>query len=118
MNVLPSTPATVDILDRAALTQLADGAHVVNVGRGDALVETDLLALLDEGKLSGATLDVFRTEPLPAGHPFWQRSGITVTPHVSGLTIPGETIAQVVAKIRCLERGERITGVVDIALGY
>lgn len=118
VSVLPSTPATVDVLNRTNMMRLADGAHVVNIGRGDALVEEDLLALLDAGKLSGATLDVFRKEPLPPGHPFWQRPEITITPHVSGLTIPDETVAQVAAKIRCLERGEQVGGVVDYARGY
>jgi glyoxylate/hydroxypyruvate reductase len=118
VNMLPSTPATTGVLNRANMMRLADGAHVVNVGRGDALVEEDLLALLDAGKLSGATLDVFRKEPLPPGHPFWQRPEITVTPHVSALTIPDETVAQVAAKIRCLERGERVSGVIDYARGY
>ena len=118
VNALPSTPATAGVLNRANMARLADGAHVVNVGRGDALIEEDLLALLDSGKLSGATLDVFRKEPLPPAHPFWQRSEITVTPHISGLTIPDETVAQVAAKIRSLERGERVSGVVDYARGY
>ena len=118
VNVLPSTPATIGVLNRATMTRLADGAHLVNIGRGDALVEEDLLALLDSGKLSGATLDVFTKEPLPPGHPFWQRPEITITPHTSGLTIPGETVAQIAAKIRRLERGEPVTGVVDYARGY
>jgi glyoxylate/hydroxypyruvate reductase A len=118
VSVLPSTPATNGILNRANMSRLADGAHVVNIGRGDALVEADLLALLDAGKLSGATLDVFRKEPLPPEHPFWRRPEITITPHTSGLTIPDETVAQVAAKIRCLERGERVSGVVDYAQGY
>src|SRR5207344_2304492 len=105
------------VLNRATMTRLADGAHLVNVGRGDALVEEDLLALLDSGKLSGATLDVFSKEPLPPGHPFWQRPEITITPHTSGLTIPDETAAQIAAKVRRLERGEPVTGVVDYARG-
>ena len=116
--VLPSTPQTAGLLDRDALTRLADGAHVVNVGRGDLIVDDDLLALVDSGKLSGATLDVFRKEPLPAEHPYWQRPQITVTPHVSGLTVPDETVTQIAGKIRALERGESVTGVVDVALGY
>ena len=118
VNVLPSTPATIGIMNRATLARLADGAHVVNIGRGNALVEEDLLALLDEGKLAGATLDVSRKEPLPAEHPFWQRPEITLTPHISGLTIPDATVAQVAQKIRSLQRGERVTGVVDLARGY
>ena len=116
--VLPATRETRGILDRTSLSRLAEGAHVVNVGRGELLVDDDLLALVDSGKLSGATLDVFREEPLPAAHPFWQRPQITVTPHVSGLTIPDETVAQIAGKVRALERGEPVTGVVDCERGY
>lgn len=116
--VLPATLETRGMLNRDSLARLADGAHVVNIGRGDLLVEDDLLALIDSGKLSGATLDVFREEPLPPAHPFWNRPQITVTPHVSGLTIPDETVAQVAGRIRALERGDAVTGVVDCARGY
>lgn len=118
VSVLPATTDTAGLLDRDAMLKLADGAHVVNIGRGDLLVEDDLLALIDEAKLAGATLDVFREEPLPASHPFWRRPEITITPHVSGLTIPDETVVQIAAKIRALERGERVSGVVDLARGY
>lgn len=118
VSVLPSTTRTTRLLDRAALMHLADGAHVVNMGRGNLIVDDDLLALIDEGKLSGATLDVFHEEPLPASHPFWQRPGITVTPHVAGLTIPDQTVAQVAAKMRALERGDPVSGVVDFGRGY
>jgi len=118
VNVLPATDDTRDILDRGALALLRDGAHVVNIGRGSTLVEEDLLALIDSRKLSGATLDVFRKEPLPADHPFWSRPQITVTPHVAGLTRPEETVTQIAAKIRALERGETVTGVVDVQRGY
>jgi glyoxylate/hydroxypyruvate reductase A len=116
--IVPATPATEGILDRTTLAYLADGAHLVNIGRGAALVEADLLPLLDSGKLSGATLDVFRTEPLPADHPFWRRTDITLTPHVSGMTLPGETVAQIAGKIARCERGEPVTGVVDCERGY
>lgn len=118
VNALPSTRHTVGVLDRAALMHLNDGAHVVNMGRGDILVDRDLVALVDEGKLGGATLDVFHDEPLPPDHPFWSRPTITVTPHVAGLTIPGPTVDQIVAKLRALERGEAVTGVVDVAREY
>jgi glyoxylate/hydroxypyruvate reductase A len=118
VSVLPSTRKTAGLLDRAALSRLNDGAHVVNMGRGDILVDADLLALIDAGKLGGATLDVFQQEPLPATHPFWSRPTITITPHVAGLTMPAETVEQIARKIRALERGERVTGVVDIAREY
>jgi glyoxylate/hydroxypyruvate reductase A len=116
--VLPATAATEGILNRNTLSRLADGAHVVNIGRGAALVDADLVALLDAGKLSGATLDVFREEPLPADHPFWRRPEILVTPHISGLTVPAAAVAQVAGKIAQLERGEPVTGVVALERGY
>lgn len=118
VSVVPHTPETAGLLDRAALSRLADGAHVVNMGRGSVLVEEDLLALLDAGKLSGATLDVFRTEPLPPEHPLWRRPEVAVTPHVAGLTIPADTVAQIAAKIRRLEGGLPVTGAVDRGRGY
>jgi glyoxylate/hydroxypyruvate reductase len=117
VNVLPSTRQTAGLLDRAALALLNDGAHLVNIGRGDILVDRDLVALVDEGRMS-ATLDVFHEEPLPASHPFWSRSAITITPHVAGLTLPAETVDQIVAKIRAMERGEAVSGVVDVAREY
>jgi glyoxylate/hydroxypyruvate reductase len=116
--VLPATPATEGILNRRTLSRLADGAHVVNIGRGAALVDDDLIALLDTGKLSGATLDVFREEPLPPGHPFWRRPEVLVTPHISCLTVPEAAVAQVAGKIAQLERGEPVTGVVAFERGY
>ena len=68
--------------------------------------------------MAGASLDVFRSEPLPAEHPFWQQPKITLTPHTSARTIRDQSIAQIVSKIRALERGEAIAGVVDIGRGY
>lgn len=118
INALPLTADTVGILRREHLERLADGAHVVNLARGAHLAEGDLLALLDAGKLAGATLDVFAHEPLPPEHPFWTHPRITVTPHVSGVTLLGESVRQVAHKIRSLERDEPVTGVVDWTRGY
>ena len=118
VNLLPLTPDTENILNRDTLAQLRPGAYVINAARGAHLVDADLLALLDSGHLAGATLDVFRTEPLPAEHPFWQHRRITVTPHTSARTLRDESITQIVRKIRALERGEAITGVVDPLRGY
>jgi len=118
VNALPHTPATAGLVDAAALGRLADGAHVVNVGRGRTMVDADLLALLDSGKLSGATLDVFTEEPLPPAHPYWRHPRVRITPHVSGLTVPRDAVAQIAAKIGRLERGETVTGLLDRARGY
>jgi glyoxylate/hydroxypyruvate reductase A len=118
VNLLPLTPDTENILDRRKLSQLQPGGYVINVARGRHLVDEDLLALLDEGHLAGAALDVFRTEPLPPEHPFWKHPKITVTPHTSARTLRDESIAQIARKIVALERGEPIAGVVDRQRGY
>ena len=116
--LLPLTPATTDLLRRDTLSLLPAGGYVINVGRGAHVVDADLLALVDSGHLAGAALDVFRTEPLPADHPFWQHPRITVTPHTSARTLRDESVAQIAGKILGLQRGESITGVVDPQRGY
>lgn len=116
--LLPLTPDTSGIMRRETLSQLQPGGYVINVARGAHLVDEDLIALIDEGHLAGATLDVFRQEPLPAGHPFWQHPKITVTPHTSARTLRDESIAQIAGKIMALQRGEPVAGVVDGKRGY
>jgi len=118
VNLLPLTPETENLLDRHTLGRLQPGAVLINVARGGHVVDEDLLALLDCGHLAGATLDVFRTEPLPADHPFWHHPRITVTPHTAARTLRAESIAQIAHKIAALERGDPIAGVVDPARGY
>jgi glyoxylate/hydroxypyruvate reductase A len=118
VNLMPLTPETENILNHATLSQLQKGGYLINVARGKHLVEEDLITLIDSGHLAGATLDVFRTEPLPVGHPFWQHPKITVTPHTSARTLREESIAQIVGKIQALHRGDAINGVVDPQRGY
>ncbi len=118
VNLLPLTAATQGILNRATLSRLQTGGYLINVARGAHLVDDDLLALLDSGHLAGATLDVFRTEPLPADHPFWRHPKITITPHTSARTLRETSIAQIAGKIAALERGESLTGLVDREQGY
>jgi len=116
--LLPLTPQTQDIMNRRTLGLLRPGGYVINVARGAHLVDDDLVALLDAGHLAGAALDVFRTEPLPAGHPFWKHPKITVTPHTSARTLRGESIAQIAGKILAMQRGEPVAGMVDLHRGY
>ncbi|WP_027815782.1 NAD(P)-dependent oxidoreductase [Paraburkholderia bannensis] len=118
VNLLPATPDTHDVLDAATFGKLARGAYVVNVARGTHLVEQDLLDALASGALAGATLDVFRTEPLPGDHPFWQEPRITITPHSSALTLRDEAVSQIADKIEALAHGETVSGVVHIKRGY
>jgi len=114
----PLTPQTRDRFGRDELARLAPHSCVINVARGELLVDDALLALLDGGHLAGAALDVFRQEPLPPDHPFWVHPKIQVTPHVSAITVIGPSARQVAEKIRRLERGESVSGVVDRSRGY
>ncbi|GAA5174663.1 glyoxylate/hydroxypyruvate reductase A [Niveibacterium umoris] len=116
--VLPHTADTVDLLNTGRLARLAPGALVLNAGRGSLIVEADLLAALDSGRLGAAVLDVFREEPLPAGHPFLSHPRVTVTPHIAARTQIPLTAEQVTAKIARLEAGLPVSGVVDRVRGY
>ena len=116
--LLPLTSETRDIMNHQNLSRLQAGGYVINVARGGHLVDDDLLALLDSGHLAGATLDVFRTEPLPADHPYWNHPRITLTPHTSARTLRSESIAQIAQKLAALQRGDPVSGVVDLGQGY
>ena len=119
--LLPLTPDTENIMRRQNLSRLLPDAYVINVARGGHLVDDDLIELIGSGAVAGATLDVFRTEPLPASHPFWQHPKITVTPHTSARTLRDETIAQIAGKIRALHGGapiDSLAGRVDPKNGY
>ena len=118
VNLLPLTPETTNVINKDTLGRLQPGAYVINVARGAHLVDEDLLALIDSGHVAGATLDVFRTEPLPVGHAFWNHPKITITPHTSARTLREESIAQIARKMAAQERGEAIAGVVQPARGY
>ena len=121
VNALPLTAETENLLDRARLSKLPEGAHVINVGRGATIVDADLLALLDEDHLGGATLDVFRTEPLPDEDPYWSHPKVTVTPHLSGPTPVAPAATQIADAIVQLERGVPVSslpGYVDRSRGY
>ncbi len=116
--VLPLTVETAGILNRQTLSKLKPGGYLINVARGQHLVEQDLLDLIDSGALTGATLDVVADEPLPVHHAFWQHPKITLTPHISAITLLTESAMQIAKKIQALERGEAIDGAVAWARGY
>jgi glyoxylate/hydroxypyruvate reductase len=116
--LLPLTPQTDNILNHRTLSLLQSGGYVINVARGGHVVDDDLLALLDSGHLAGATLDVFRQEPLPAEHAFWKHPKITVTPHTSARTLRDESIAQIARKITAVHSGHSVVGTVDRNKGY
>ena len=118
VNLLPSTAETVDLIDGALLARMAPGGLLVNGGRGAAIVEADLLRALDGGQLDAAALDVFRGEPLAAGHPFWAHPRVFVTPHVAAITHPHTSVAIMAENFRRFERGDPLPNLVDRAQGY
>ncbi|AZP34093.1 glyoxylate/hydroxypyruvate reductase GhrA [Cronobacter sakazakii] len=118
INLLPNTPETVGIINAQLLAALNDNAYVLNLARGVHLVEEDLLAALDRGKVKGAMLDVFHQEPLPADSPLWRHPRVRITPHVAAVTRPEEAVAFIAQSIARIERGDTPQGQVDVARGY
>lgn len=118
VTLLPDTPATADILNAEALAHLPRGACIINPGRGSLIDDNALLAALDQGHVAAATLDVFRTEPLPQDHPYWAHPSVTVTPHIAAAT-RADTASQVIARnIARVQAGEPLLHQVSRAAGY
>ena len=116
--LLPSTEATENIINKKTISYLSKNAVIINPGRGTLIDETALLKSLDDGKIAHATLDVFRQEPLPADHLFWQHPKITVTPHIASETRPN-TASQVIAtNIDRFEKGKPLLYQVNFEEGY
>jgi len=116
--LLPATPETRHILAKPLLDRLPMGAGLVNVGRGSQQKIEDVLAALDSGRLSGAVLDVFEQEPLPAEHPAWTHPKLLVTAHLASLPPRSERAAHVARLIAAHERGEALPNTYDHARGY
>ena len=116
--LLPLTPDTDGVIDGAALAALPKGAVLINPGRGPLIDDEALLAALDSGQISHATLDVFRNEPLPPEHPFWAHPQVTVTPHVASDTRAGTSARKIAENIRRGEAGEPFLDQVDRNRSY
>jgi glyoxylate/hydroxypyruvate reductase A len=121
--LLPATPETQGILSLDLFRRLKrDGAlssaYLINAGRGALQIDDDILAALDDGSLSGATLDVFPTEPLPATSPLWDHPRVTVTPHCAAASDPHALVANILRQIERHERGLPLENVVDRCTGY
>lgn len=123
VNLLPATPETDGFMNRKVLEGLArdgrlGGPHIINAGRGATQDEADILACLEDGTIRHATLDVFRTEPLPADSPFWSHPNVTVTPHNAAMSDPETICALIARQIGRLETGEGLENLVERGRGY
>ncbi|MFA3917099.1 2-hydroxyacid dehydrogenase [Ruegeria hyattellae] len=116
--LLPDTPATTNILNAETFARLPRGAVVINPGRGPLIDDDALLVALGSGHIAHATLDVFRTEPLPPDHPYWSHKQVTVTPHIASETRPETAVLAIAENIRRGEAGEPFLHLVDRTFGY
>jgi glyoxylate/hydroxypyruvate reductase len=116
--VVPLTRETQGILNARTFAALPKGAYLINMARGGHVVDDDLLAALNSGHLSGAVLDVFNTEPLPANHPYWTHPKVRVTPHIAGATNPRTASPGVIENIKRLRAGQPLINTVDPKSGY
>ena len=118
VNLLPLTPATRGLFNAHRLAQMPDGAALVNLARGAHVVDADLLAALDSGRLSHAVLDVFNEEPLPAAHRYWRHPRVTVLPHAAAQTDPRSASLIAARNVRALREGRALENLVDRSRGY
>ncbi|GGW92910.1 D-2-hydroxyacid dehydrogenase [Alteromonas halophila] len=118
LNLLPDTPQTENLIDKALLSSLPDGAILINAGRGSAIVDDDLLDALNNGTLRAAVLDVFRQEPLPPTHPFWHHEAIYITSHTAAISRPEDVIEVFAANAKRFINDEPLHYVFDFERGY
>jgi glyoxylate/hydroxypyruvate reductase A len=118
VDVLPLTRDTRGLLDAAAFARLPKDAYFINMARGGHVIDEALLAALDSGQLSGATLDVFNQEPLPADHRYWTHPKVHVTPHIAGATNPRTASPGIIENIKRLRAGRELINRVDPKTGY
>lgn len=116
--MLPLTPSTENFLNMGFFRKCNKGTYIINVARGNHLVEDDLLTAIDQGIISGAFLDVFRKEPLPQDHPFWNSEKITITPHIASVTNPNSAIPQIIENYKNLKNNKPLINQINPNLGY
>jgi len=118
VNLLPLTDETRGILNRELFGRIRRGGYLIQVGRGEHLVDEDLLAALESSQLEGAALDVFAAEPLPPEHPFWRHPRIVITPHDASEVRVEAVAATLVATADAIRSGQRPPFAIDRQRGY
>ncbi|MDA1099770.1 MAG: glyoxylate/hydroxypyruvate reductase A [Proteobacteria bacterium] len=116
--LLPLTAQTTNLMDQAAFDLMRRGSYLINCSRGEIVVEDELIAALDDGRLAGATLDAFRVEPLAAGHPLWRHARVRVTPHIASLSAPATAALILADQVRRARTGQPQQDLVDVRHGY
>lgn len=118
INLLPDTPHTRDVYDARFFERMKRKALFINVGRGTAVVDDDLIAALNQNEIAGAVLDVFRQEPLPPAHPFWDTPNLTITGHMAGPTLAPPMASLFMDNLQRWQAGAPLRGQVDFERGY
>lgn len=118
ISILPNTPASSNTLHRGVFEKMKATCVIINLGRGTAIVDDDLLEAIQQGTIGGAVLDVLRHEPLPADHPFWKERNILITSHTAAKTIPEDAFKVFVANYERFRNGEDLKYQIDFARGY
>ena len=118
ISVLPATTQTDDLIGEALFSAMPEQSYFINVGRGNAVDEQALMNALNNSDIAGAALDVFKQEPLPEHHPFWQISQLTITPHISAITDQHEVVQQIAENYRQFTLGKALNNQVDVNKGY
>ena len=116
--LLPLTPSTTNIFNKSTFAKMRRGSCFINAGRGEQVVEDDLIENCKSGHISSAILDVYRNEPLPKDHKFWEIKNIRIWPHVAAETNPKTAAKQIANEIKCIDKGELPPNTVDRNLGY
>ncbi|MBZ9627972.1 glyoxylate/hydroxypyruvate reductase A [Psychroflexus sp. CAK1W] len=116
--LLPVTSETKGVLNLEVFKKLKPDGYLVNVARGEHVVEADLISAIDQGVIKGASLDVFQEEPLPESHPFWSHPRIQITPHVASMTDPESVANQLLENYKRMKNGDSLLNEVDVNRGY
>ncbi|MGB3539036.1 MAG: glyoxylate/hydroxypyruvate reductase A [Mesorhizobium sp.] len=118
VNMMPHTPQTEKLIDKAVFDELPRAAKFVNASRGPVVDEPALVEALRSGQIGGATLDVFWVEPLPQDHPFWDMENVLITPHLASITVPEAAARDVAESIRRVSAGGEPLHRADTRRGY
>ena len=116
--LMPDTPDTANIINAETIAKMKYGVKIINPGRGTLINDADLIDALKSGHVAAATLDVFRTEPLPKDDPYWVHSNVLVTPHIASETRLKTAVPVVVDNIKRGEMGQPFLHLVDRSVGY